>query len=332
MAEKINSKRVVFLKGKQRNFINKILSKISIKKAAGFCNLSERTIRDWRRERFLMDYNALKILCNKTHFLFPRNIKLKDRYWYAEKGASKGGRALFKKHGKILGDPEHRRKKWREWWEREGKYKSHTILNLPKPIKKPNFSKDLAEFVGIMLGDGGITPYQITITLNLKEKKSYGKFIVSLIKKLFNVPVTISDKRTDSSVSLVVSRKKLVDFCIEIGLKIGNKVKQQIDIPNWIKKNNQYKIACLRGLMDTDGCIFTHRYKSRDKWYEYKKILFTSASFPLRQSAFSILKENGLSPRFAVRSDVRIDKMEDVRRYIKIFDSHNPEYLKKYQN
>jgi len=38
--------------------------------------------------------------------------------------------------------------------------------------------------------------------------------------------------------------------------------------------------------MDTDGCVFTHRYKSKGKWYSYKKLYFTSLSKPLLNSFF----------------------------------------------
>ena len=110
--------RVYFLRGKQKKFINKLLSKISVKEAAKLCNLSERTIRDWRREKFLMDLDALRKLCKKTGIKFPSNTKLRDNYWYVAKGASKGGKAVWKKYGRI-GDPEYRKKKWYEWWERE---------------------------------------------------------------------------------------------------------------------------------------------------------------------------------------------------------------------
>jgi len=330
MAEKINSKRVVFLKGKQRNFINKILSKISIKKAAGFCNLSERTIRDWRRERFLMDYNALKILCDKSHFSLPRDIKLKDRYWYVQKGASKGGRAVFRKYGRIGGNPEYRRKKWYEWWGKEGKYKC--VISKPKYFLKPKFSKELAEFTGILLGDGGITHSQITVTLCLKDEKEYSKFVIALAKKLFNVPIGIYCQKNKSAINIIISRSGLVSYCKEkIGLKQGNKIEQQVDIPIWIKRNKQYSIACLRGLMDTDGCFFIHRYKVNGKYYKYKKLSFTNYSEPLRQSVFSILKENRFNPRFAQRKDVRLDSIDDVKRYFKIVSSHNPKYLKRYK-
>ena len=331
MAEKINSKRVVFLKGKQRSFIDKILSKISIEEAAKFCNLSERTIRDWRREKFLMGYKALRILCDKSHLSLPRDVKLKNRYWYVKKGASMGGKALIRKYGKVLSDPERRKKKWYEWWEKEGKYKSHTIFNLPKPIKKPNFSKKLAEFVGIVLGDGGISQYQVTITLHAIDDRAYGNFVVKLIQELFKIPIGIYPSGRDAVIDYVVSRIELVRFLEKIGLKQGNKVKQQVDIPEWIKRNKEYRIACVRGLVDTDGSVFIHRYKVKGKEYAYKKLLFTSHSELLRQSVFKILSGLGTRVRLDNGHNVCIDSKVDVAKYFEIIGSHNPKHLNRYQ-
>ena len=64
-----------------------------------------------------MDLKALKILCKKTGLKFPSDIKLRDKYWYVTKGASRGGVAALKKYGRVGGDPEYRKKKWYEWWE-----------------------------------------------------------------------------------------------------------------------------------------------------------------------------------------------------------------------
>ena len=325
MAELANSKRVLFPKGKQNEFIKAILSKISVKEAAKLCNLSERTIRDWRREKFLMDLKALRRLCRKTNIPLPSNIELKNRYWYVYLGASIGGKIVWAKYGRI-GNPEKRKEKWYEWWKTKGRFMG---LFVTKPIKKPRKSKKLAEFAGIILGDGGITKNQITITLHHKDDREYGKFVTALIKNLFNVPVGTSHYQ--SAMKYNISRTKLVRFCVEkLGLKQGNKIKQKIDIPNWIKQNRTYSTACVRGLVDTDGCIFTHRYKVNDKWYSYKKLAFTSYSKPLRQSVFNILKNNGLNPRFAANRDVRLDSIEDIQRYIQLIGSHNPKHLKRY--
>lgn len=322
--------RVFFSKRAQNKFINKILSRTSVKEAAKLCNLSERTIRDWRREKFLVDANALRKLCRKTKIPFPSNIKLRDSYWYVAYGSSAGGKAVLKKYGRIGGDPEYRKKKWYEWWEREGKHKSN-IIALCKPIHKPGYSQVLAEFVGIMLGDGGISRSQVTVTLHSEDDKEYSDFVVNLIKKLFNVYVGTCRRKNCKAISYNVSRMELIHFCTEnLGLKRGNKIKQQVDIPDWIKQNKLYSIACIRGLVDTDGCIFTHRYKVNGKFYSYKKFSFTSYSKPLRESVFNILKNNGLNPRLSQNRDVRLDRIEDIQKYFRLFSSHNPKHLNKY--
>ncbi len=321
--------RAFLPKRQQKKFIEKILSQIPIKKAAKLCNLSERTIRDWRREILTMDYAAIQKLCKKINIPLPKNLKTKKRYWYVYNGGSAGGLAVWKKYGIIGGNPKHRKKKWYEWWEREGKYKPHPIINAPISIEKPRCSKELAEFIGIVLGDGGITKYQVTITLHRKDDKEYGEFVTNLIKNLFDVH--IGEYLRQNAIGYSISRVELVKFCTEkLGLKRGNKIKQQIDIPDWIKQNKQYAIACVRGLIDTDGCVFNHKYKVKEKWYSYKKLSFTSYSKSLRESVFNILKNNGLNPRFAQDKDVRLDSIENMKKYFKIFNSHNPKHLRKY--
>ena len=323
--------RVFFPKGAQKKFINTILSKVSVKEAAELCNLSERTIRDWRREKFLMDLDALRKICKEIGIRLPSNIELRDDYWYVAHGSSAGGTAVLKKYGRIGGDPEYRKKKWYEWWEREGKYKKHPIINIVKPIRKPPFSGELAEFVGIVLGDGGITQRQITITFHSKDEKEYSEFVTNLIKSLFDVPVGIYYDKKYFALDLNISRSELVRFCIEkLGLKQGNKIKQQVDIPDWIKQNKLYSIACLRGLIDTDGCVFIHRYKVNGKWYSYKKLAFTNYSKPLQESVFNILENIGLNPRLAQGRDVRLDGIEDMQKYFQLVGFNNTRHLKRY--
>lgn len=319
-------------KEQQREFMDKILLKISVKEASKICSLSERTIRDWRQEKFLPQFDALKKLSEKTGIPLPPDIKLKSDYWHIAHASSLGGKALIKKYGRIPGSISYRKKKWFEWWEKTGKYKKHSHITKPIAIKKPRKSKKLAEFVGIMLGDGSMSSNQLRVTLHSKDDKEYGKFIKNLIKDLFDVYIGIHNKKNELSFEIIVSRVELVRFCIKsLGLEKGNKIKQQVDIPSWIKKNNIYSIACVRGLIDTDGCIFIHRYKVKNKIYAYRKISFTSYSDPLRRSVFNILKNNGLSPRFAMRKDIRLDSAKDVKNYFKIFNSHNSKHLKKYK-
>jgi len=118
-----------------------------------------------------------------------------------------------------------------------------------------------------------------------------------------------------------------------LGLKTGNKVKQQVDVPGWIKNNKKFQIACVRGLMDTDGSIFIHKYKVKGKAYQYKKMAFTSRSKPLVIFAYNALKRLKLNPRITKNGwDVRLDSIEDVKKYFRLIGSHNLKHLKKYKN
>jgi len=39
----------------------------------------------------------------------------------------------------------------------------------------------------------------------------------------------------------------------------GSKFAQGVSVPKWIKENNEYKTSCLKGLIETDGCIYSDR-------------------------------------------------------------------------
>ncbi len=123
-------------------------------------------------------------------------------------------------------------------------------------------------------------------------------------------------------------------YCTEIlGLPLGNKIQQQIDIPGWIKQKREFYIACIRGLVDTDGSIFTHRYRVNDKIYGYKKMAFTSRPPVLIKSVCEGFKLLGLKSRIAQSGrDVRIDSVSELKKYFQIINSHNPKHIKRYNN
>lgn len=328
--------RVILPKNKQKFFINSILENIPINEAAKLCNLSERTIRDWYRGKFSMDLNSINILCRKTGIPLPKEAEIKEDYWYTGLGSSIGAMTCLKKYGRVGGDPDYRIKKWYEWWEADGKHRPReNSIFARKSFQKPQYSEDVAEFVGIILGDGGISQNQIKITFNAKDEKDYLQFIAGLVKRLFNVPFGIHNiyhGGRHSATDIVISRVGLTEFCIEqLGLKKGNKVRQQVDVPKWIRGNNFYLAACVRGLVDTDGSIFAHSYKVKGKLYYYKKLAFSNRSKPLLTTVYQFFKDCGFSPRFTSDGkDVRLDSKNDIRSYFNVIGSHNPRHLNKY--
>lgn len=156
-------------------------------------------------------------------------------------------------------------------------------------------------------------------------------FVKQLMRELFNLePGTYQDNYSRAD-DYYISRKALVDYFVEkLGLKKGNKVRQQVDIPIWVKMNESYLKACIRGLIDTDGSVFTHKYRVKGKEYRYKKLSFTSASQPLKTSVYKYLKSLQLNPRLGGDRDVRLDSQANIARYFNVVGSHNPKHLKRY--
>lgn len=151
-------------------------------------------------------------------------------------------------------------------------------INLRKPINRPQKSALLAEFFGIMLGDGGVSAYQIMITLNRFDDAEYILFVSNVVDTLFDIKPKVrmySENSITKSVGRIeISRRDLVEFLTQNGLVLGNKVRQQATVPKWILENKEYRIACLRGLIDTDGCVYKNTYIVSGKMYTYKKLLF----------------------------------------------------------
>lgn len=330
MAEVSKGKRAIFPSGKQRAFLKKVGEKLTVAAVAHISQCSERTVRDWRREKFSMPLSTLYMLSAQAHIPMPKNIRAQSAYANSAKASRMGYAAVIKKYGRIPRDEKYRKEQWRVWWKSTGRLEKNSILE-SKPVHKPERDVQLAEFIGIMMGDGGMSDYQIVITLHHTDDLEYSTIVASLIKRLFKITPRIYHSPRNSVNDIVVSRRQLVQYLHELGLPIGNKVKQQFDIPEWIRCNKEFSIACLRGLIDTDGCIFSHRYLVKNKWYTYKKLSFSSASEPLRQSVHDVLQKFGFHPRIT-GTNVRLDRIEDVKRYFSLIDSHNPKHLRRYES
>lgn len=335
MAEsnKDGKSRIIFPKGKQRVFMLKALEYLDSKalSAAKILKVSERTIREWKNENYTLPAQALVTLCRVTKLPRPIGIQIRNQYAHTSKAGRKGGLAILNKFGRIGGDPEIRKKKWRQWWKRTGQFSKHPILYVTKPFKTPRKSKELAEFIGIMMGDGGLSINQLTITLHRVDDKEFAKYVCKQITSLFHVQPSIYHPPESAVNIIAVSRRGLIQFLHRLGLPVGDKIRANLDIPDWIKQSPSFSIACVRGLVDTDGCIFQNKYTVNGKSYSYCKLSFKSASLPLRNSVYTILRRLGMQPSLSTYRDVRLNSRTDVKRYFKIIGSKNSKHLKKFR-
>lgn len=195
-----------------------------------------------------------------------------------------------------------------------------------KPICIPAESEHLAELMGIIFGDGGINNnWQLVVTLNSNSDFQYSAYVARLIKDLFLVDVTIRKRLHMNALILVVSSMNLLDYLISKGAVRGNKINQEIDIPLWIRRSSSYKKAFVRGLVDTDGCLYIHKHIVSGKHYFNIGFCFTSFSENLIRSVAHIFQEFGIKPHIAQQNRrIYLYSERAVLEYLRVFGSSNP--------
>ncbi len=327
MAESFKDKLAVFKPGAQRIFIESLERTYHTEKIAEICSCSTRTIRDWRREKYDMHLACVDALSKFACIPFPEIRNVRERYGHVSRAGRKGAQVVMSKYGRVPVDENQRKKQWNKWWQKYGRFSQPPRFEA-KPVHKPTKSIELAEFIGTMMGDGGMSRYQAAITLHHIDDREYIDIVMGRIQRLFKIKPSLYHIPKSSVFNIVISRAGIVTYLHSLGLPIGNKVRQQFDIPDWIKGNKKYVIACVRGLVDTDGSVFTHSYKVKGKWYHYKKLSFCSRSQPLQYSVAKVLTDLGMRARIT-GYDVRLDSVEDMEKYFTTVGSSNPKHLKR---
>ena len=293
--------------------------------------LSLGELSDWLREKYWITRANAKTISRIAKQPIPSVITVRDKYWYTRKGAVNGGIASYAKY-KFGNDEVKRKAAWETWWETKGK-KNAVYIGQTKAFSIPRKSKDLAEFVGIVLGDGGLTKYQCNITLNKKTDHEYSLYVKKLIKKLFDVEAERYGKGETLGENISINRKGVVDFLVSIGLRTGNKLAQGIEIPSWILGNKEYERMCVRGLIDTDGSLIKETHAIRGEKYTYGRINFTTASLPFAYSVLKILEDNNLEPKLRrAGQSVQVENKEKICQYFKTIGTSNPKHLNRWKS
>jgi len=205
--------------------------------------------------------------------------------WGRVKGGKKGIEAMFTKHGEKL----------KEWRAKGGKAaQKHLLSDLTKKdVLLPSLNEKLSELIGIYLGDGTLTKYFLKISLDPRYDLSYVSYVKALIEDLFGVLPAIREEKDRNLIYVQLFSKTACEYLHnEWNLPYGDKVRGKAAIPNAIMKNRNVAIACLRGLMDTDGSV------SKDG--------------------------NSISVRFYSHNKILMDQVESVGRSLGIFTFRNP--------
>lgn len=202
-----------------------------------------------------------------------------------------------------------------------------------KAILIPRLSASLAEFFGVMLGDGGINNlWQANITMNSVEDAKYAIYIEHLIQRLFEISPAVRKRKGRNALVISVASTTLVDFLVAQGLPRGNKLKNGVRIPSWILKKRSYRVACVRGLMDTDGCLFIHSHKVAGKSYRNIGLCFTSYSPEMLRQVAEVFEEFGIMPHIGSQGrNIYLYRADTVAKYLKVFGTSNERISSLYE-
>lgn len=327
--------RIKCKQGKQAQFLNalKTITLMPWSKLAKIADVQSRTFFDWRREKYTMlesAFNRLKSLSNGKITL-PSHKRLED-LWYLKEASKKGGLALAKLYGGP-GTPAGRRKGGiNSQINRKLNPQMYRHCNIRKEIKRPIEGQKLAEFIGIFLGDGGFnTDFQIVIHLHKINDAEYAWYLKKTIKELFDIEASVlyySSTGRRNVVGVTIDSVNVVEFLQHKGIPRGNKVKKQIDVPEWIKRNIVLSKNCMRGLMDTDGCVYSHSHCKGKYNFFNLGIQFSNKSLPLSCFVKATLEKMGFSPKINNKG-VNLYREQEVLRYVKEVGFKNPHHLQK---
>ena len=288
-------------------------------KIANVLNVQVRMLRGWRSGEFTLPLVVSRKIEKKFGIKLPGHTLL-NRYWHNKKAAKKGALKRYALYGNPGTSGGRRRGGINSLTS--NKLRSTNFQYL-KTIKIPKDSEELSELIGIMIGNGGITNFQVRVSLNKTDDNKYLPHVCSLFKKLFHTTPTVFHRKSTSEIQ--VSRKALVDFLGSKGLPKGNKISQEIDIPEWIKADRNFSCACLRGIFDTDGSVYFDKH-SKGK-YSSINLAITSASGKLLYSIYELLARETFTPTVSSRRSIRLRQGEQIKLFFDKIRSHNPKHL-----
>lgn len=176
--------------------------------------------------------------------------------------------------------------------------------------------ENLAELIGIVLGDGNLYKHPRTenlrVTCNANEI-AYVQHVSYLIKKVFDKAPNIRKRNDENAISIDIYQ---CEISKRLNLPCGNKIKNNAGIPVWIFLNDKYTIRCLKGLFETDGC-FHEDIKNYTRCIEFK-----NNCERLKKDVYNILLKLGFNPQLGINY-VRLARKNEVYKFKELIDFRN---------
>ncbi len=188
---------------------------------------------------------------------------------------------------------------WRDEARSKGK--------IPKCYSEFKHSKELAFLIGMVLGDGNIYEHERTESLRITlgtDKPELWQYTAKIVKKIFKKEPYVYKSKTGEFMVISLYQKKIGQ---RLGVPTGKKTSVRLRLPDWIKAEDEFLKACLRGLYEAEGSFNIH-----EPTYTYK-LIFTNRNDSLLNEVFKALKKLEFHPHQS-KYKVQVSKKEEVFR------------------
>lgn len=206
--------------------------------------------------------------------------------------------------------------------------------NIPPII---HLNTQICELVGAFIGDGYLTnckkgQYVFGISGHRYLDEDYIKYLKNIILENFPSTKPKLYYRTDEkTIMLKVCSKEIYIFFKNLGFNSGKKA-HTVKIPKKIINNDEFIRTTIRGIFDTDGCVYLDKRKTYAK--PYSRITLQVASIELIEQLESFLSNHfklyvNKKNRDGYRNYIEIYGLKQLAKYLKIVGFSNQRHLKK---
>jgi intein/homing endonuclease len=186
---------------------------------------------------------------------------------------------------------------WRTRMRAEGKLKSHY----------PEFKKDgdLAELIGVVLGDGHIWKFPRTEELSIFSNSNNPGFVErysKLVEKVFDKQPALTVHSGTNCIRIRIYQKNI---SARLGVPMSPRGKLRIVVPRWVLKDREFIVRYLRGLYEAEGSFCIHKAT-----YTYK-FLFSNRNTSMLSNVSTLLKKLGFHPHTS-HDQVQLSRKKEV--------------------
>jgi hypothetical protein len=213
----------------------------------------------------------------------------------------------------------------------------------------PEINEELAEIMGICLGDGCISINkrysELAILGDINEERIYyDEWVIPLLNRNLFLPLTNKEIKAKEYpkmgvYGIIAFNKNVVDYLLLQGLKPSPKISH--GVPKIIKESDFRKQKrFIRGVFDTDGSVFFEKnYASKSKVHSRMRIKLESVSKELVNDCIEICRDMGYKPYrrkpYKGKKDLNmkygftIQRKEDLIKWIEEIGFKSPKHATK---